>query len=72
MAWLVFITVCKSSLAALPVCVGVNVRVRLLCCLCPGCKLWQQENDPVACVAPELCPSREKEHLAALSAHWFC
>ena len=60
MAWLVFITVCNRLLEALPVFIEINVRARLLCCLCHRCKLWQKENNPVACIAPQFYPSRER------------
>lgn len=59
-AWLVFITVCNRLLEALPVFVEINVRARLLCCLCHRCKLWRKENNLVACIAPEFYPSRER------------
>lgn len=58
MTWLVFITVCNRLLEALPVFIEINVRARLLCCLCHRCKLWQK-NNLVACIAPEFYPSRE-------------
>lgn len=70
--WLVFITAYNRLLEALPVFIEINAGVRPWC-LCRRCKLWNKENNLMA------CPSRVRsftlpgwgQHLAALPALWL-
>lgn len=55
--WLVFITAYNRPLEAIPVFIEINVGLRPWC-LCCRCKLWNRENNLMACPALEFHPFR--------------